>query len=355
MLFSHILQKINISKMFFFFQENVSDDNNIATTDINCFKHSYICSKYNLIPGSISISYPPHSENFHSFPIKLNNEGISLRLQEIFEAAQKKPLFLLVARPNAGDLEYKLPMIRELAIKLVHKDITFGIVTVPYIYEQFANYPLTAFVSIKAIPPLSLSSFKNNNEPYSFISKKMEHITFHGDFTIESLINFVFNNAQVVWGPRRITSKIGIAYVGRNLSKDVYESLIPYITNYPLIFENITSSPFILSGICHSVENECLAVVDYKSYRSIVIPLNESFNSEIILNTISNFEQLWKEQSFIKRLKGRLYLFISTNISAFLAIGILLSVVIFGISFIHNDKTVQYYDERMAQNKRKLQ
>lgn len=340
-------------KNFSLFETYVEDDP-IVTSSINCFKYSTACGKFGFIPGRLSISYPPHTEKRHlshrtiysqSYET-LRNDVLSYNLHnyttfsELKDEALKRPLFLLVSRCNAGDLEVKLPIIHQLVRLFSNDNIAFGFVTSPFIYEKFSIHPLTSFVSVNYLPPLSIKDDSDN-----FISDSFSHNTFRGDFTLESLAEFVFNNLQVAWGPRSVTNRLAITYVGSSVPADIVKGLENATTDYPLIFENTSVHKFISQAICMD-DIECLAVVDYKTYRAISIPIYEttSINSntmEMVAHFLSHFDELWKKLPFIKRVKSRFFIFQATNMVSFFVISFIFGLSLMLISSFARNRSVE--------------
>ncbi|OHT15724.1 hypothetical protein TRFO_13893 [Tritrichomonas foetus] len=306
-----------------------------VVASIDCDQFKTVCSDMDLKPSHLYVSYPPHNrakqsnrkitpKNIRQLASDLSVSGLYNFSQqdEILEAANDCPLFCLVARSNAGDLEVKLPIVKELAHLFAHRNVRFAFVTDFALYEKYAHHPLTAFV---------------------FISPGNKHATHRGDFTLQSLAEFVTQFEQPVWGPPLPPKNPALVMVGKALNNETVEEFRNYQNRIPMVFINNEEDSIRARTICKD-EDSCLAAVDFKKFRSVVIPNNIHTEEKIkILNDLNN---IWNNQTLQEKVIDQIYTAINMNINTTIACGIAAFIVIglTGLFFI--DKKREIVDNR---------
>ena len=242
------------------FADNADSDREYAVGLIDCSRHPSVCADKKLVPGKMSLSVPP----FNKLKVSnrpLTEEGLThasedltvsnvhqLRsLQDVEKLAKRANLFAIVARDNAGDLEMKIPILKELASRLVHYNVVFGIARDPAVYEKFAEYPLTAFVRITG---------------------NLEYEPFKGDFTLSRLADFVVEHCHKPWSHWDEQTGVAIVRVARKLDSSEYVDLE---ATHSLVFVNSSSEQSLANTRCGG-RTSCDAVVDFKTCRALRIP-----------------------------------------------------------------------------------
>lgn len=374
-------QKEIISLTEQFLNESSSNQSYVAAS-INCDQYTTVCSILKLKPGSIFVSYPPHkhlqasnrivnTKNINQIASDVIVQGLYrdiTTIEQIQEMANECPLFCLFARSNAGDLEVKLPVVEKLARIFVHRNIRFAFVTEFSLYEKFARHPLTSFV---------------------YVSPSLKHSTQRGDFTLENLINFVKKYEQPVWHEviDNPPSQVALTIVGKNLNdtkrvekadpfeteqnfdnddidnddefdsnlrtqnnndknskeSDFINEFQRYQTQFPMIFVDNEKEYMRAFSICNEPV-KCIAAVDFKKFRSIVIP--EKATETEILRTIRDFNSIWSKKKWTERFSivARNIVFLNFQTFCCCLCTILFLIVLTGLYFI--DKRREIPDER---------
>ena len=332
---------INITSSFLEYSEGNSS---FGAAKIDCDAFTTVCSSFKLQPGKVFVSYPPHKhpkesnrkvsfQNLVDLAYDVSVDGlheISTK-EEVKMLSSKAPLFCLVARPNAGDLEVKLPIVKKVAKLYSHRNVKFGFITESFLYEQYANYPLTAFV---------------------FISPSDKHSTHRGDFTIENLVEFIGDFEQPVWGPPLPPKKIALTYVGKDTG-DIIQEFAKHETYQPLVFINssTTESIGIAKTIC-DYKIPCLAAVDFNSFKWSVIPRNLN-TTEKKIEAFHEMEVKWNQQPLFNRLTNQFNLGFLMNFNTITTCGLVFSIFISLVALFFLDKKYEIDDPRKPKNKSK--
>lgn len=277
------------------FCNETSEETRFVTASIDCSVNPTFCSMLKLKPGKISVSFPPHNvirsskidvslDNIRELAIDVIGNGIR-KLEsdeEVEKEAKKRPLFALVARPNAGDLEIKLPILEDLAKKLIGFDVCFALITDMGLYEKYSHYPLSMFV---------------------YITPNLQFTSFRGDFDLMNLAMFVNQHEKITWGsPMPVPSERSIVFIGNEgtLQKEIINKFKEYEAQYPTIFINEKENKRILNALCEG--SECLSIIDFKLFKAIK-NINLNTSAEDVIQTLNNFDEEWKNVSLIDRLK----------------------------------------------------
>ena len=328
-------QEETISLTNKFLNESSSNESYVAAS-INCDKYTTVCSMIELQPGKIFVSFPPHGtlqasnrkiteKNINQLASDVTVNGLYrdiTTINQLQDIANECPLFCLFARSNAGDLEVKLPVVEQLAKFFVHRNVRFAFVTEFSLYEKFARHPLTSFV---------------------FVSPSLKHSTQRGDFTLENLIDFVKKYEQPIWKELidDPPSQAALTIVGKDLNdtkraehEDYFESnnddnddiddddidtdqkiktydekydsddlnfvdeFKRYQAQYPMVFVDNEKEAMRAYSICGD-SLRCIAVVDFKKFRSIIIPENATETE--ILKTLRDFNSIWKKKKWTEK------------------------------------------------------
>lgn len=367
-----------------FLNESSSNESYVAAS-INCDQYTTVCSLLELNPGFIFASFPPHRylqasnrkinlKNIRQLASDVSVNGLYrdiTTIQQLQEIANECPLFCLFARSNAGDLEVKLPVVEQIAKIFVQRNVRFAFITEFSLYEKFARHPLTSFV---------------------YVSPSLKHSTQRGDFTLENLLDFVKKYEQPVWQELIDTppSHVALTIVGKNLNDtkrtkktDPFESLINideddidededidfdqnqkntindniddndnstfvdkfkrYQAQYPMVFVDNEKESSRAFSICHE-SMRCIAVVDFKKFRSIIIP--EDATETEILKTLRDFNSIWKQKKLTERIAivARNLVFLNFQIFCTCGSAVLFLLGLIGLFFI--DKKREIPDER---------
>lgn len=364
---------INLSRQFL----NKSSENpSYIAASINCDEFTTMCSTLKLDPGSFYVSFPPHkrfqksnrkisAQELDTFASDVSVNGLYRNittLQQLSDLASNYPLFCLFARPNAGDLETKMPIVLNLAKLFIHRTIKFAFITEYSLYEKFAQHPLTAFV---------------------FVSPSLKYSTQRGDFTLQNLAEFVKKYEQPIWGELIdvIPNGITITIVSDNLdphnrsqvnsidstikfdddenddfgndeestnSPFLFDDFAKYETHFPMVFLNGSKDTMKAKAICGETTT-CVAAVDYKRFRSIVIHANTNTTEK--LRILREFNTIWAQIPFVTRVYYILANMIMMNFNTFITVGIDLILVFTLVGFFFIDKTREIPDERKGVGK----
>ena len=318
------------------FAEVADLETGFAAAAIDCSFYESVCAERKLVPGKMSVSVPPFNKlKVSSRPVtaegladvakdlKVRNVHQLRSMEDVERLAKRANLFAIVARDNAGDLEMKIPRLNELAARLVHYDVVFGIAREPSVYDRFAEYPLTAFVRITA---------------------NLEYDAFRGDFSLGRLADFVVDHYQKPWGHWTERSGVAVVHVGKKMDGVVFEGLE---ARQSLVFVNSSEEKDLANAICGR-NQPCDAVVDFKKCRSLRIP-NEANVSEFVADFDGEFGKL----PLVDRLKcsATLAVYLYRNVCILLGgcVGVLL--VIFILSFL--DAQLKVEDTRVKSKSKK--
>jgi hypothetical protein len=300
----------------------------------DCWKYPASCASKNLFPGHIYSSLPP-------FPLSQSNRPITLQslqrlgrdlqvnnvhqfdaINDVVSAANNSSLFCLITRPNAGDLSVKQNLLQNIAKRLVHRDVSFCLITDPVLYEQFGRYPLTTFV---------------------YVSPNLRYDTLKGDLTIDTLVDFVNLHEHKHLNPPIARLGLSLVLVGESLT----EAFGEFEGQIPIVFVNESSKPFLAQTICRG-ESHCNAVVNFAENRAIVIKSESD-----IEQAVRNFGGLWMALGIIERWKTRIALQFLMNPSPIgaIAIGIVTVLAIFFLNRIDRENVIA--DNRVHPQKAK--
>jgi len=294
---------------------------------LDCLQHRTYCMKLSLKPGFLHIydnitkeNYPivkEISEESIKYAIKIayiRNVHVLVNKEQVLSLSSKAPLFLLVARPNAGDLETKRPIFNELAMRYIGKNVSFGFVTDANLYEQFSHYPLTALVCV---------------------SPSLKHLSYRGLFNIEEIKVFVDSNLHHVWDYPKSINAPALTIVGN--SKYFYKvsnEYADYETQFPMAYVNSTSNGLLARSIC-GPSCQCTAIVDYGHYSAYII--NEDILPASVQDLFINFRYFVAQQGFIHRIYVYANIAYSLHQTNFIVVGILCGVFVVCAILIYND------------------
>ena len=283
------------------FQDSFSEDPNLTTLSVDCLKHRTYCAKYNFVPGKLYVSIFDHES-----PVKIEENVTYELLQEIIPRAKnhgyikvnseseisalaaKKPLFLFVSRPNAGDLPQKKPVFTRLSSHYIGKNMTFAYSTNNYVYEKYANYPHVAFV---------------------YVAPSGGFLTYRGNFQKENVDIFIRQHAQPVLSEKVLTRQKAITVVGNSEFYDTAnKTLADFQTKIPIVYVDSKKNLDIASKYCNG-KYQCIAIVDYYNFRAVQCTSEEP---EQIESTISSFDEIWNSYPWTQKISTIYY--IATNV-----------------------------------------
>ena len=306
-----------------------------AAAAIDCSFYESVCAEKKLVPGKMSVSVPPFNKlKVSSRPVtaqaladvaedlKVRNVHQIRSIEDVERLTKRANLFAIVARDNAGDLEMKIPRLNELAARLVHYDVVFGIAREPSVYDRFAEYPLTAFVRI---------------------TENLAYDAFRGDFSLGRLADFVVDHYQKPWGHWSERSGVAVVHVGKKLT-GAFEGLE---ARHSLVFVNSSQERGFANAICGR-NQPCDAVVDFKKCRSLRIP-----NDVNISDFVADFDGEFGKLPLVDRLtcSATLAFYLYRNVCILLGgcVGVLLINLI--LSFL--DRQLKVEDERVKTKSKK--
>ncbi|KAK8867038.1 hypothetical protein M9Y10_010007 [Tritrichomonas musculus] len=375
-------QKEVISLSNEFINESSTNTSYVAAS-IDCNQYTTVCSTLELKPGSVFVSFPPHrhlqasnraitEENIKQLASDLTVQGLYrdiTTIEQLQKIANECPLFCLFARSNAGDLEVKLPIVERLAKLYVHRNVRFAFITEFSLYEKFARHPLTSFV---------------------FVAPSLAHSTQRGDFTLENLAEFVIKYEQPIWQelidnpPHQValtivgnslndTRKVNdnsfdsnnydtddidedegdFDFINKNKNLEqnknndqnpsFVEEFERYQAQYPMVFVNSSSDSMKAYSICKN-SDRCIAAVDFRKFKSIIIP--ESASNTEILRYLREFNSIWSKQKTYDKISNIASNMVFLNFQIFCSCGstILFLFGLVGLFFV--DKKREIPDER---------
>jgi hypothetical protein len=283
-LFPYFPQSTEHLGQFTHLELYLSDRPEIATAKIDCLSSISICSSLHLRPDRFYVSFSPHdSPAIESLrPVtnssleQLSNDILSSNLREnltfddLPSIAAGRPLFVLAARSNAGDLEVKLPIFRKLAHAFIAEDLTFAFVTDPITYDHFAQFPLTSLV---------------------FVPPSLQSIAFAGNFSDAGLRDFVERHRTPVFGTAIPLRNFSLLYIGTNVSETVVQQTKDLQGKLPLVFVDRAIVGFFADWLCGRT-NDCSAILDADGYR--ILKVTES-DTGTVLEGLETFEEGWNE------------------------------------------------------------
>ncbi|OHT04676.1 hypothetical protein TRFO_27754 [Tritrichomonas foetus] len=288
--------------LFDHFQSTEEQNPDIATATLDCLNNRTICSKFKLRPGYVHISYPPHN-NIIKTKRQINNESLDRlsksvqhrnlqdfsSIDEIYgNASLNIPVFVLAARPNAGDLEDKYPVFESLVMKFIGEDIIFSFVTDSSIYAQLTTFPRTDLIYIS---------------PYG------QKVIFDDeDFILPQVVKFVNQHkypvlmhlfeTQNAFSNLDLIETLSLVVVDEKIENDVEIFIQKMTPNVPLLFLNRTKYPILSASICMTNEDineadsktkSCYAIVNFTNSKAIRI---DTLNETVINEVISNFDEI---------------------------------------------------------------
>ena len=273
------------------FESKHADDKNISTLAVNCIKHRTYCAKYHYYPGRLYISIFDHEkpteyndefnaktlDNLYNISIGHGYVKISTE-EEVSQYANQNPLFLFVTRSNAGDLQQKKPVFARVASHNIGKNLIFGYVTSPILYEKYAKYPYNAFV---------------------YVSPSGKYLSFRGNFDQENLEFFIKQHSQPVLGDP-ITKEKSIVVVGNEQFYDRAQiELADFQTVTPIVYINSTQNKDKASYFCDG-KYQCVSIVDFAT--AALVPCGTDINIQTIQTNIVTFDTIWNGYPLFKRL-----------------------------------------------------
>ncbi|KAH0795558.1 hypothetical protein GPJ56_000437 [Histomonas meleagridis] len=251
-------------------------------------------------------------------------------LEEVKSFSSRTPLFCLVARANAGDLEIKLPILRELSQNFIHHDIKFGLITEMSLYETFSHYPLTSFVYIS--PNLKFTSFRN-------------------DFTLQNLITFIYLHEQHPWDSPLPPITPSITYVGPTVDSNTRKHFLEYEAKYPFVHVNNINDPVLARSICQNTSS-CFAVVDFNKFKSVRFEIDDN-DEDQITNLMSQFEEEWKNIPILKRIKISAEISFALYSKVYYVVGMIIVIVVVAVIMFFMDMNREIEDTRIAKKEKK--
>lgn len=326
------------------FCKETSTEERLVTSSIDCSAHPTLCSMLKLKPGKVGISFPPHDairtskmevtlDNLRDLAAdviangvrKLNNE------EDVAKEAKKRSLFALVARANAGDLEIKLPVLEDLAKRLIGFNVCFALITNMTLYEKYSHYPLSMFV---------------------YITPNLEFTSFRGDFELMNLGIFVKSHEKITWGsPIPIPNDRSIVYLGnvRTLEKEIKNKFKEYEAQYTMIYSDKNENKKLFNTLCE--EGECMSIVDFKSFKAIK-NVKVDTSAEDIIQMLNNFDEKWKNITLLERSKTFIGISFSLYSHIYYVCAIIFLMVLSAIILYFVDVNREIEDPRI-QNKKK--
>ena len=288
----------NELELFQNFEIKTKNNETFTTLSVDCLQHRTYCAKFNLQPGKLSVSIIDH-ENPKQINQPISQETIAeavtlvtnhgylkiKTIDEVRKIASKVPLFLLVTRPNAGDLEEKKPIFAQVARSNIGKPLAFGYVTDKVLYEEYAHYPYIAFV---------------------YVSPSGNHLSFRGEFTVDNIQTFVdlhtqpFLSAPVLGKDILVTTIVG----NDDFYNKAQEEFSVLDAKLQVAYVNSTSSLQTAEVLCHG-KYQCVAVANYKTYKAVSCG-NDISNS--IDECVSKFAEKWSSYPLAERIKTRFML-----------------------------------------------
>ncbi|EAY04242.1 hypothetical protein TVAG_474480 [Trichomonas vaginalis G3] len=322
-------------KAFKHFEKRTQDNETFVTVSVNCLEERTFCSRYKLQAGQISVSLHDHehpvkisrkidAENLNEISQIVSNHGYLTidTPEQITAITQNKPLFMLVSRANAGDLEEKKPSFEKLAISNIDSGCIFAFVTSPYLYEKYAHYPYISFV---------------------FIHHDGKFTSYRGDFSIESLQTFVSHHAQPFMGHPVATDATKIVAVGNDAYfKQISEKLDKIDFYVPSSYLNTTNIMKAVPYLCNG-KYQCLGIFRPNQFKLVLINETDIASADI---RISQFDSLWKEVPFAEKFKIRAAIcFLFYRIQLFIVCGILSVVsLFFFVWMVDSSRIIEFID-----------
>ena len=253
------------------FEEAMREEEGVVVAALDCVAEVTACSRMGARPGGVYVSFPPHRRALRSQrefsvaglrALARDVRGGNVRLdlnsvEKVREVAGEVPLFALVARSNAGDLEGKRPVFEEVARESVNLRMAFAVLTETALYERFGVYPLSSFV---------------------FIPPTLKHVTFTGEFEVEKLEAFVAEHGHRVYSSD--WPKEGVAVVidrEKEVSDELLELVNVVVTNGSSIF-------------CR--EKGCVVLVDFTNSRAVKL---SGYDRKTVEKAVSELEPMWNE------------------------------------------------------------
>ncbi|KAK8900665.1 hypothetical protein M9Y10_002995 [Tritrichomonas musculus] len=365
-IFPYFLNQANQLQIFNEFQDSIKNDTEVATASIDCLSSRTACSKLMLQPGFVHISYPPHMPNINikklDKPIdsleslnqvyeKIVNGNVQTFHKGVIDNIYEKmdancsekiyPAFVLASKnQNLDDLNEKLSAFKQIALEYIQTDILFAYVDEPSIYDAFKIAPKTELIYISPshkntiFNPGTTDQFQfdvEDNKLSSYFS------TSNVDFTIDDLRHFVeIHRTPFFADPYQYhldsSSTFFLAVVNGDKilkKKEIISKLKEYHHRFPVVFIDNSKNPFLSSSVCRNFNkilrttsdyssDSCLALVNFKEARSIVLnqTLNENFSLSLneIIETMDNFNILYNEStSFSQKMFQKLMLQLQFN------------------------------------------
>ena len=254
------------------FEEATREEEDVVVAALDCVAEVTACSRMGVRPGGVYVSFPPHRRVLRSQrefsvaglralvrDVRDGNVRFDIdSVEKVREVAGEAPLFALVARSNAGDLEGKRPAFEEVAKESVNSRMTFAVLSESALYEMFGVYPLSSFV---------------------FIPPTLKHVTFSGEFEVGRLEAFVAEHGHRAYSSDWPKEGVAVVIASENWAKDVSDGLLGLVnvvvTNGSLIF-------------CK--EKGCVPLVDFTNSR--VVRLG-GYDRKTVEKALSEFDSLW--------------------------------------------------------------
>lgn len=346
-IFPYFLHHANQLNIFNDFQESIKDNTEIATAQINCLNSRTTCSKLELQPGYIHISYPPHdpkknikriNKEFETIDFltkvyqKIYNENVftfkKCSIDDVYANMTENssdviyPAFVLASKlQNLDDLNEKLALFKQIALEYINTDILFAYITEPSIYDTFDISPKTEIIYISPFHKnIIFNSNGNFDDRFEFESRDKNLVNYFSssdsDFTVDDLRNFVeIHKIPFLADPYQYhldsSKKIFLTVVNNYQfleQNEIIEKLKNIHSQLPVIFIDNSKNPFLSSAVCRDFNNfnsvlkshsnsvfssaSCLALVDFSSSSSIIL-------NQTLINDLKLYDINEKVQNFV--------------------------------------------------------
>lgn len=350
-IFPYFPYQENLVSNFTLFEELTRENESFITVGLNCDVHKTVCSKFRFVTGKIYISMPPHKiqrqsnreitvSSLKQLADDAKDLGVHVisSMEEITEVASQRPLFLLIARTYAGDLESKVRVLTELGPKWIHRNVQIALLENDDVYKMIGTDPLSTFAFV---PP----SFSYENENPKLVS-------YRGEFDVDKISEFITQYEQPVWGEPIPPRKTSIAYVGPILEESIKEKFVALESSYPLVYINSTSNSLLSSILCENAE-KCFAIINFQEFRKLDVPCTTSVFE--IAHIINEFHTIWNAKPLIERVKSFIFLSFALYSKIYFLSILLLFVTLLIVFLFYMDYAHIIPDDREKYQKKKAQ